>query len=226
MKGVFVTGTDTGVGKTLVTCALLSLLAQKTEGAAGMKPIATGAIFEGGEWCSGDTVSIMDASSISLPVSLVTPCLMRAPVSPDIAARMEGRQIDLEYVYGCYRQICEKTAAVVVEGVGGFRVPLSETQDASDLAVQLGLPVVLVVGLRLGCMSVAMLTVEAILSRGLTLAGWVANHIDPHLLYTGEVITSLDARIPAERLGTIPYMPSPSWQVAAQFIDLLPPCVR
>jgi len=216
----FVTGTDTGVGKTLATCAVIHLLSQNGSAAAGMKPVAAGMEMRNGEWRNEDTDAIISASGITLPPALVTPYPLKTPISPHIAARLENTEIAWPRIRDSYNQIRKLADSVIVEGAGGFRVPLSGSYDTADLAVQFGLPVVLVVGLRLGCLNHALLTTEAILSRGLTLAGWIANHIDPAMLYQAENIASLEDHIPAPRLATIPHIRNASIHEAAQYFDL------
>ncbi|MCL1886360.1 MAG: dethiobiotin synthase [Betaproteobacteria bacterium] len=219
----FVTGTDTGVGKTLVTCALIHTLSQQGMITAGMKPIAAGSTLQNHEWHNEDTDAIIRASSIRLPSTLVTPYLLKAAVSPHIAAHLENTVIEWTRINDSYNQIREKVDAILVEGIGGFKVPLSENFDVADLAVQFGLPVVVVVGLRLGCLNHALLTIESVLSRKLTLAGWVANHIDPTMRYDAENIALLESRIPAPRLATIPYIKNASFIEAAKYFNPLQP---
>lgn len=215
----FVTGTDTGVGKTLVTCAIIHGLSQQGMTVAGMKPVAAGGSLQNREWHNEDTDAIISAASIMLPPSLVTPYLLKTPISPNIAAPMENTVIQWSRISDSYDQIREMAPSVIIEGIGGFKVPLSENYTVADLAVQFGLPVVLVVGLRLGCLNHALLSAEAILSRGLPLAGWVANHIDPMMLYDAENIASLEQHIPAPRLATIPYIKNASIVEATKYFD-------
>lgn len=215
----FVTGTDTGVGKTLVTCALIHGLSQQGITAAGMKPVAAGVSLQNRESHNEDTHAIIRASRIPLSSALVTPYLLKMPVSPNIAASLENTVIEWARISDSYNRIRQEAGSVIIEGIGGFKVPLSDTLDVADLAVQFGLPVILVVGLRLGCLNHALLTVESILSRGLELAGWVANHIEPAMLYDAENIASLEQRIPAPRLATIPYIKNTSITEAATCFD-------
>lgn len=198
----FITGTDTEIGKTLVACALLQRLAQAGMRAAGMKPVAAGA---GPDGRNEDVEQILAAANVSAPRELVNPYLFREPLAPDIAARHEGRRIDIEHIGACFQRLRSMADAVVVEGAGGFRVPLDDDRDGADLARRLGLPVILVVGMRLGCINHALLTQEAIAARGLTLAGWVANQIDPHVACLEENLATLRRRIRAPLLGLIPH---------------------
>jgi len=202
----FVAGTDTEIGKTLVAGALLHGLTKTGVRSAGMKPVAAGAELRDGVWHNDDADILAAEASVKLPQELTTPFLLRQPTAPHIAAAQEDRTIELAHILSCYRQMTELADAVVVEGVGGFRVPLNDTHDTADLAQQLGLPVVLVVGLRLGCISHALLTVEAIASRGLRLAGWVANTVDANMLNGDANIAALKSRIDAPFLGHVPRM--------------------
>jgi dethiobiotin synthetase len=217
--GYFVTGTDTEIGKTLVSCTLLHALAEAGVRAAAMKPVAAGAEQRDGVWHNEDVDLLADAASIKLPVDLTTPYLLRDAAAPHIAAAQEGVRIDLAHIMACYKQVAASADAVVVEGVGGFRVPLSDTEDTADLTQQLGLPVVLVVGMRLGCLNHALLTADAIAARGLKLAGWVANVVDPGMRYGVENVVALTERLAAPMLGTIPRLPSPQPALAAPHLD-------
>jgi dethiobiotin synthetase len=205
VRSVFVTGTDTGVGKTLVACALLRRLAAQGIPAIGMKPVAAGCAETPQGRVNEDVESLLAASSVRADRALVNPYALREPIAPHIAAARESVRIDLERVVDCFTELRGIADAVVVEGVGGFRVPLNESQDAGDLARMLGLPVVLVVGMRLGCLNHAMLTQETVLSRGLRLAGWVANRIDPAMERAAENIAFLRRAIAAPLLGEIPF---------------------
>jgi dethiobiotin synthetase len=216
----FVTGTDTEIGKTLIASTLVYALAARGVRAAGMKPIAAGAEWHDHAWHNEDVDAHIAAGNVALPVELITPYLMRTPASPHIAAALDNVAIDAARILDCYRQIAQQTDAVVVEGVGGFRVPLADHFDTADLAVQFGLPVVLVVGLRLGCINHALLTAEAIAARGLTLAGWVANTVDATMQYAAENVAALTARLSAPLLGLVPYMQPVDAAQAARHLDL------
>lgn len=204
MRGYFVAGTDTEIGKTLVASSLLHTLTQSGLRTAAMKPVAAGAELRQGLWRNDDADALAAQASVTLPAALATPYLLRQPVAPHIAAAQEGRTIMLSHILACYSQIAQRADVVVVEGVGGFRVPLGQQVDTADLASQLGLPVILVVGLRLGCISHALLTAEAIAARGLQLAGWVANTVDANMLEMDANVDALASRIAAPFLGRIP----------------------
>ncbi len=214
----FITGTDTEIGKTLVASAIVHLQAEKGYRVAGMKPVAAGAYLKGKTWCNEDVDSLMQASSLKLDQSLVCPYLFTTPVAPHIASALEGRVIEPNHILKCFRKMRDAADAVVVEGVGGFRVPLTDTFDTADLAVQLDLPVILVVGLRLGCINHALLTVDSIRSRGLNLIGWVANSISPNMDKSEDNLRALKQRISAPLLGHIPYLTTASYVDAASYL--------
>lgn len=205
--GWFVTGTDTGIGKTFVACALLHALRARGHVAVGMKPVAAGSEMLDGRETNEDVAALRRASSVALEPALINPYLLREPVSPHLAAAHEGVAIELEPIVAAYRRICARADAVVVEGCGGFIVPLGPRLDTADLACALGLPLILVVGMRLGCLNHALLTQEAIARRGLTLAGWVANRVDPAMLRFDDNLATLRARIAAPLLGVVPHSP-------------------
>jgi dethiobiotin synthetase len=219
MNAWFVTGTDTEIGKTLITSAMLYALAQQGVRAAGMKPVAAGAELRDGVWCNEDADRIAAAANVALPPELATPYLLREPAAPHIVAAQEGVAIEPAHIRSCYDRVCALADAVVVEGVGGFRVPLTARYDTADLARDLGLPLILVVGLRLGCINHALLTAEAIAARGLTLAGWVANIVDLDMRYGMDNITALTERLPAPLLGCVPRLPAPLPAAAAAHLD-------
>lgn len=217
MTACFVVGTDTGVGKTHVSCALLQALAQHHRRVVGMKPVAAGVVPWGEGWASEDSIALRAASTIAVPPELDTPVLLPDPLSPHIAAARAGVQIDISTIVQAYQALSLQADAVVVEGAGGFHVPLSPTETGADLAVALNLPMVLVVGLRLGCLNHALLTAEAIAARGLTLAGWVANRVDPDMLAPEENIAWLQQRLGAPPLADIPWGEHTAHSLAAHF---------
>jgi dethiobiotin synthetase len=216
----FVTGTDTEVGKTLVSAAILHKLVQSGQRACGMKPVAAGAVMRDGRLHNEDADLLAAAGNVHLPQHITTPFMLREPAAPHVAAALENKTIDQVIILTAYAEILAASDATVVEGVGGFRVPLTDNFDTADLAAQFNLPVIMVVGMRLGCISHALLTVEAIVRRGLVLAGWVANEIDPAMNFIDENIEALVQRIPAPLLGRVPRLPHPSAAAAAGFINL------
>ena len=216
----FVTGTDTEIGKTLVSAAILHKLVAGGVRACGMKPVAAGAGMRDGELHNDDADMLAAAGNVHLLASITTPFMLREPCAPHIAAKLDGVTITSVPIIAAYAEIAAAADAVVVEGVGGFRVPFSDDFDSADMAQQLNLPVILVVGMRLGCINHALLTIEAIVARGLVLAGWVANQVDPDMAYFDENIEALAQRIPAPMLGRVPYLSNPSAAAAAEFIGL------
>jgi dethiobiotin synthetase len=221
MSAWFVTGTDTGVGKSLIAAALLHRLRERHPRVVGMKPVAAGAEQDAqGRWFNDDVVALQAASSVSPPDALVNPWLLKAPTSPHIAAQRDGVSIELAPIVQSLQALRAQADAVVVEGAGGFRVPLGDALDGADLAVALGLPVVLVVGLRLGCLNHALLTAEAIAARGLRLAGWVANHVSPQMLEAQANIAYLARQLPAPCLGEVLHRSPPDARAAAGQLHL------
>jgi len=215
----FVTGTDTEIGKTLIAGTLLYALSQQGLHAAGMKPVAAGAELRDGVWHNEDVDFLAASATASLPTALTTPYLFEEPTAPHIAAANEGISIEPARILDCYAQVHAAADAVVVEGVGGFRVPLTADYDTADLAKDLGLPVILVVGLRLGCLNHTLLTAEAIAARGLTLAGWVANVVDLGMDYGMANVDALTQRLLAPMLGCVPRLPAPLPSAAASHLD-------
>ena len=213
----FLTGTDTEIGKTFITCALLHHAAQRGLKAAGIKPVAAGTDDAG---VNEDVASIRAASNLALPPKIVNPYCFKAAIAPHIAAAEEGVSIDFAPIAAACDHARQLADLLIVEGVGGFRVPLGVDRDSADLAVALGLPVILVVGLRLGCINHALLTAAAIATRGLTLAGWVANRIDPAMPRQEENIAALAARLGAPLLGSVPHVADGGPAAAAACLSL------
>jgi dethiobiotin synthetase len=176
-RGIFVTGTDTGVGKTIVAAALLRGLAASGLRAVGMKPVATG--LEQGETLPADAKALIAACNVGAPPADINPYAFAPPIAPELAARGAGMTIELDVIATAYARLAEIADSIVVEGAGGALVPLGPDSDMLDIAARLQLPVLLVVGIRLGCINHALLSAFAIRARGLKLAGWVANRIDP-----------------------------------------------
>ena len=189
--GCFVTGTDTEVGKTHVSAGLLHWFAAQGLSSAGFKPVAAGTQEIAGEAVNEDVRALREAGSLALADAEVGPLVFAAACAPHIAAALERRTIDRAALRRHAAALAARADVLVVEGVGGFRVPLGPDWDSADLAADLGLPVVLVVGLRLGCLSHALLTAEAVVARGLRLAGWVGNTIDPAMPWAGDNVATL-----------------------------------
>ncbi len=213
----FITGTDTGVGKTLISCALLYGFAAQGKHALGFKPVAAGCDADG---YNDDAKALRAASTIPLTYEQVNPCCLREAIAPHIAARNEGMTIEFPGILSAYRELAGLADVVIVEGAGGFIVPLNDTKSSADLARTMALPVILVVGMRLGCLNHALLTVRAIADYGLECAGWVANVLDESMPALSENIAALRERIAAPLLGVVPYMAEADATAVATYLDL------
>ncbi len=218
-RGFFVTGTDTGVGKTLVTAALLRRLRAGGISVAGMKPVAAGAMDGPEGRANDDALLLQSESSVRHPYALVNPWLLEAAVAPHIAAAEAGIAIDTSRIVAAHRALAGLAQVVFAEGAGGFLVPLDERASFADLPRLLGMAVILVVGLRLGCLNHAFLSAEAIAARGLEFAGWVGNGIDPTFARRDANLQTLRARLPAPCLGIIPWMEQPAVAAAANHLE-------
>lgn len=222
-RGVFVTGTDTGVGKTVAACALIHALRAAGERVVPMKPVAAGAIRHGGRWINEDTLALLEAAGLAPEAAeRVTPLLLREPMAPHIAAARAGQRIALAPLVRAFEAWGTPDDFHVVEGVGGFRVPLDEMQDTVDLARALALPVVLVVGMRLGCLNHALLTAQAVDAAGLPLAGWIANTLDPAMDGLEENVETLRARLRAPLIGRLRHRRAVDPVVMARDLDVAP----
>ena len=219
-NGFFITGTDTGVGKTLIACAMLHAFARTGRRVAGMKPVAAGAAQSVEGLVNDDVAQLRAASNVQAALALINPYCFAPAIAPHIAAAQSGVTIDLNHIAQAYAQLAAAADTVVVEGVGGFCVPLNDDEDTADLARHLGLPVILVVGVRLGCINHALLTAQAIRARGLRLAGWIANRIDPDMPVAGENVAALAERLAAPLLGEIEFTVAPDPRHVAGLLDL------
>jgi dethiobiotin synthetase len=213
----FLTGTDTEIGKTFITCALLHRAGRDGLKAVGLKPIAAGTDAAG---LNDDVEAIRAASNIDLPRQIINPYCFQPAIAPHVAAAEAGVQIEFGPIAASCDQARQIADLVIVEGVGGFCVPLGVDRSTADLAVELGLPVILVVGMRLGCINHALLTAEAIAARDLRLAGWVANRIDPTMSRFDENLATLQALLPAPLLGVVPHGPAGGAAGAATCLTL------
>ena len=213
--GFFVTGTDTGAGKTLVACALLAGFAGRGMKAVGMKPVACGVEPGAGGLVNDDVERLIGASNVAAPREHVNPYCFEPPIAPHIAARQAGVTIALDRIEQSFHALAALAEVVVVEGVGGFHVPLGPGTDSAQLAARLALPVVMVVGMRLGCLNHALLTERAVAASGLKLAGWIANHIDPQMAAADDNVRALDERIGAPRIARISFAQLPDTRALA-----------
>ena len=193
--GVFITGTDTGVGKTLVAAGLLRGLVPRGSRAVGMKPVAAGIVA--GAARNDDVTALVAAGNVEAPLADVNPYAFAPAIAPHLAAARAGVAIDLDRIASAYERLCALADVVIVESAGGAMVPLGARIDMLDVAARLDLPVVLVVGIRLGCLNHALLSAQAIAARGLAFAGWIANRIDPAMTAGDANVSALQERLPA-----------------------------
>ncbi|MFT3761310.1 MAG: dethiobiotin synthase [Pseudoxanthomonas sp.] len=207
-SGIYVTGTDTGAGKTVSSVALLHALRARGLRAVGMKPVASGCVDTAEGWRNDDALALQAASAPVPAYADLNPYALPLPLAPEIAAREAGVGIGLETLCAAYARLLASADAVVVEGVGGWAAPLSATLDQADLVRALRLPVVLVVGLRLGCLNHARLTACAIAADGCELAGWIASEVDPAMERIDENFEILSSRLQAPCWGRLPHAPA------------------
>jgi len=205
MRSFFVTGTDTGVGKTRVSTVLLHALRQRGLRAAGMKPLASGSDATPDGWRNDDALQLLAASDPKPVYADLNPYALPAPLAPEIAAREAGVRVALPRMQEAFERLQATADTIVVEGVGGWAAPLTPELDQVDLVRALRLPVVLVVGLRLGCINHARLTARAIAADGVDLIGWIANEVDPEMQRQDENFELLRGRIQAPCWGRLPY---------------------
>ena len=208
-RGVFVTGTDTGIGKTLSSGALLHALRARGLRAAGMKPVASGCQRIDGAWRNEDALALQAAGEPGIAYADINPFALEHPLAPELAARDAGTEVALAPILAAHARLAAAVDALVVEGVGGWAAPLSATLMQADLVRALRLPVVLVVGLRLGCLNHAILSARAIAADGCRLAGWIGSGVDPAMLRIDENRALLAARLPAPCLGWLPWQAGP-----------------
>ena len=216
MKGVFVTGTDTGIGKTRVSVGLLHALNKAGLKTVGMKPVASGARMTPEGLRNDDALALQRAASLKRDYGLVNPYCFTPAVAPHLAAREAGVTMGLTAVHEAFGKLRHGADAAVVEGVGGWQVPLAESLELPDLVRELELPVLLVVGLRLGCLNHALLTARAIRADGLELLGWVANGIDPGFERPEANVATLEAMLDAPLLGRLPHAPGSDAEVPVE----------
>lgn len=204
--GIFITGTDTGVGKSLVACALIHALRARGLRVAGMKPVASGSESTAVGLRNDDALALQRAANVTADYEVVNPYCFGPAIAPHLAARDAGVVIDLAVIERRYRQLAARADVVVVEGAGGWRVPLHPQGYLSDLPEALGLDVVLVVGLRLGCLNHALLTAQAITAGGRSrLVAWVGNAIEPQFVRLDDNVSTLRERLTAPCAGLLPY---------------------
>lgn len=219
-RGVFITGTDTGIGKTRVACGLLETLRRRGQQVAGMKPVASGCEQAStGVWQNADALALQAAAGGRHDYGTVNPYALAAAIAPHIAANHAGVRIDPALIRQKYQALQKDSEVVVVEGVGGWRVPVTAGFDTCDLVRLLDLPVILVVGLRLGCISHARLTAEAVLTDGQPMLGWVANACDPDYPVAAETLECLQQALPMPLLATVGYAEAPASQAWTTLVE-------
>lgn len=218
--GYFITGTDTDVGKTVAATALVRALVDSGYRTGVFKPISAGCEVTPDGLRNDDAERLAHESNIDLPYEWINPFAFEPPIAPHIAAEEAGTSMSIDQCLTCLQQISAHADLVIAEGAGGWLVPLDAQNTLGDLAAALSLPVILVVGVRLGCISHALLTVQSIRASGLPLAGWIANRVDPGADRADENIASIQARIPAPLLGILPYDDQMSVKARASCIDI------
>jgi len=219
MPAVFITGTDTDAGKTLVTLGLMHSLQDQGLRVNGMKPVAAGVSEIDGNTVNEDAQLIYRQSSKVLPYELINPWLFEPAIAPHIAAQQANRKIDFQPIKAALNEIKKQSDLVVVEGAGGWLVPLNEKQDVADMAVIMNLPVILVVGLQLGCINHARLTLQAIEAAGCRAIGWIGTQIDPQMMNVDENIKTLKQYLPVQCLGIVPWLESRDAKTVASYIN-------
>lgn len=211
MQGIFVTGTDTEVGKTFVCIQLIKILIDEGLKVSVMKPVASGATYINGHLENEDAFALMEAANISSEYHVVNPYVFAPAIAPHLAAQQAGIEIDFLKIKENYEILNKHSDVVIVEGAGGWFAPLSMQTTIADLAKALALPVVIVVGLRLGCLNHTLLTVQAIQKAGVAVAGWIANHVEVDFPCAEDNIATLK-----KFLADIPYLGTVPYQTAAQ----------
>jgi len=204
-EGYFITGTDTAVGKTWCSLGLMARLQQQGKTVVAMKPVASGCARTAAGLRNDDALRLQAQASVALPYETVNPYAFAPAIAPHIAAAQAGATIEIATVVETFEQLHKQAEMTVVEGVGGWQVPLNDRESVADLARALALPVILVVGLRLGCINHALLSAESIRASGCRLAGWIGNGVDPAMQQQQDTIAAINRRIHAPLLGIVPY---------------------
>ncbi len=220
IPGIYVTGTDTGVGKSVSSAALVHALRAGNRRVVGMKPVASGCEWQSGAWRNEDALLLQAASDPRPAYADVNPYALRSPIAPELALRDEGRVLELDDLVAAYRRLTAIADTVVVEGVGGWDAPLSAQLDQRDLVRALDLPVLLVVGLRLGCINHARLSVRALRADGVRLLGWIGNAVDPAMARIEDNLDTLDQRLELPCWGRLPFQVAPDPAELASLLRL------
>jgi dethiobiotin synthetase len=219
-RGYFITGTDTGVGKTVVTLGLMQYLQAQGQRCVAMKPVASGCERTTAGLRNADALQLQRQASVPLDYALVNPYAFEPAIAPHIAAAQAGVRIDSGKILSTCQALARQADCVLVEGVGGWQVPLTDDETLAGLAHVLGLEVILVVAIRLGCLNHALLTAESVLAGGCALGGWVANRLAPSPEFALENIKSLESRISAPLLGVIPALDTIDAKIVAENLSL------
>ncbi|MBC7756455.1 MAG: dethiobiotin synthase [Bdellovibrio sp.] len=190
-KALFITGTDTGVGKTYVACKLMEQYAAQGYKVVGMKPIAAGEDFVNGEWVNDDVLKLEAASNVKAPRALTNPYSFKEPIAPHIAAELAGVNVRLEVLRQAFDELSQLADVVIVEGAGGFLVPINGEETLADFAKSIKVPIILVVGMKLGCINHTLLTAEAIKTAKCHLHGWIANSANEKMQYYNENVSTI-----------------------------------
>lgn len=214
----FITGTDTDCGKTLVSQGLMVLAKTHGLSVAGMKPVASGGFYQSGQLKNADALALQQLCSTPTEYQLINPYCFEPPIAPHLAAQQAGVEIRPEPIVKIFQTLCTQADSVIVEGVGGWRVPLSQNLDVASLCAALNLKVILVVGMRLGCINHALLSAEAIKHSNAFLGGWIANCVQAEFTCLDENIDTLKSKLNAPFLGTIPYQKMPTAKSTAQHL--------
>ncbi|EDP58915.1 dethiobiotin synthase [Vibrio sp. AND4] len=222
INAFFIAGTDTDVGKTVASKAILQALGAKGLNTIGYKPVAAGSDKTADGWRNSDALHLQQAATLDVAYDDVNPYALELPTSPHIAAKHEHVEIKYEVLSDKLARHKERADIVLVEGAGGWRVPTSDKDSLSTWVQQEKLPVVMVVGIKLGCLSHALLTAEVIKADGLNLVGWIANRVNPGTEHYAEIIDMLEERLGAPKLGEIPYIPSAKRKELGKYINVEP----
>ncbi|MDH5785051.1 MAG: dethiobiotin synthase [Chromatiales bacterium] len=219
-KGFFITGTDTGIGKSWCSAGIMEKLKQQGHNVVGMKPVASGCELTPDGLRNEDALLLQQQGSVIVDYALVNPYSFAPAIAPHIAATQAGERIKLGKILERYTQLKKQSESVVVEGVGGWLVPLNDHETVADLGAALKLPVILVVGMRLGCINHALLSAESIRASGSSLAGWIANSVDPQMDELQATINAIAQRLDAPLLGVVPHMQKLEVKAIASSIDI------
>lgn len=219
-QAFFVTGTDTEVGKTYVSAMLLKAAVMAGKRAIGYKPVAAGCEWQNGQWQNEDALALQQASNVELTLKEVNPVALEPAIAPHIAAELAGEPISEAVIQNGFEHLLSRQADVLLmEGAGGWRLPIGNQRFLSDVVKALQLDVIIVVGMRLGCLNHALLTAETVKADGLNIKGWVANTLTPDMPYFNENLATLEKLMLAPRLATIPYQSAPDFVALGELFN-------